>query len=35
VLMQGMRSAIEAGEFEAFKTTFAANRAQINAQNNP
>ena len=34
VLMQGMRSAIEAGEFEAFKITFAANRAQINAQNN-
>jgi len=35
VLMQSMRSAIEAGEFEAFKTTFATNRAQINAQNTP
>jgi queuine tRNA-ribosyltransferase len=31
VLMQDMRSAIEAGEFEAFKTEFAAKRAQINA----
>ena len=31
VLMQGMRSAIEAGEFEAFKTAFKTKRAQINA----
>jgi queuine tRNA-ribosyltransferase len=31
VLMQGMRSAIEAGNFEAFKTEFAAKRAQISA----
>lgn len=29
ILMQGMRSAIEAGEFEAFKTEFATKRAQI------
>ena len=29
VLMQGMRSAIEAGEFEAFKAEFKAKRAQI------
>ena len=31
VLMQGMRSAIEAGEFEVFKATFKTKRAQINA----
>ena len=31
VLMQGMRDAIEAGEFEAFKSEFAAKRAQINS----
>jgi queuine tRNA-ribosyltransferase len=31
VLMQGMRGAIEAGEFEAFKTDFAAKRAQLKA----
>ncbi len=31
VLMQGMRGAIEAGEFEAFKTDFKTKRAQINA----
>ena len=31
VLMQGMRSAIEAGEFEAFKITFKTKRAQINS----
>ncbi len=31
VLMQGMRSSIEAGKFAAFKTEFAAKRAQINA----
>ena len=30
VLMQGMRDAIEAGEFEKFKTDFKAKRAQIN-----
>jgi queuine tRNA-ribosyltransferase len=30
VLMQGMRGAIEAGEFEAFKIEFAVKRAQIN-----
>ena len=29
VLMQGMRGAIEDGEFEAFKTTFKTKRAQI------
>ncbi|MFM9834776.1 MAG: tRNA guanosine(34) transglycosylase Tgt [Methylophilaceae bacterium] len=29
VLMQGIRSSIEAGEFEAFKKEFAAKRAQI------
>jgi queuine tRNA-ribosyltransferase len=29
ILMQGMRSAIEAGEFEQFKTEFATKRAQI------
>ena len=29
VLMQGMRSAIETGEFEAFKTGFISKRAQI------
>jgi queuine tRNA-ribosyltransferase len=29
-LMQGMRSAIEAGEFETFKTEFKTKRAQIN-----
>jgi queuine tRNA-ribosyltransferase len=31
VLMQGMRSAIEAGEFETFKTNFKTKRGQINA----
>jgi queuine tRNA-ribosyltransferase len=31
VLMQGMRGAIEAGNFEMFKTEFAAKRAQISA----
>ncbi len=31
VLMQGMRSAIETGEFEVFKTDFKTKRAQINA----
>ena len=31
VLMQGMRDAIEAGEFEAFKVAFAAKRAQLSA----
>ena len=31
VLMQGMRGAIEAGNFEAFKTEFASKRKQINA----
>ncbi len=31
VLMRCMRSAIEAGEFEAFKTSFRTKRAQINA----
>ncbi|MDX1915304.1 MAG: tRNA guanosine(34) transglycosylase Tgt [Methylophilus sp.] len=31
VLMQGMRDAIEAGTFDAFKTEFALKRAQINA----
>ena len=31
VLMQGMRGAIEAGEFESFKTEFAEKRARINA----
>ena len=31
VLMQGMRDAIEAGTFEAFKAEFAAKRAQIKA----
>ena len=30
VLMQGMRGAIEAGEFEAFKIAFKTKRAQIN-----
>ncbi|HAJ72610.1 MAG TPA: tRNA guanosine(34) transglycosylase Tgt, partial [Methylophilaceae bacterium] len=30
VLMQGMRDAIEAGTFDAFKTEFAVKRAQIN-----
>ena len=30
VLMQGMRDAIEAGTFEAFKATFKTKRAQIN-----
>ena len=30
VLMQNMRGAIEAGEFETFKTTFKTKRAQIN-----
>ena len=30
-LMQGMRGAIEAGKFEAFKTAFKTKRAQINA----
>jgi queuine tRNA-ribosyltransferase len=30
VLMQNMRSAIEMGEFEAFKTTFETKRAQLN-----
>ncbi|MFM2396445.1 MAG: hypothetical protein RLZZ434_1027, partial [Pseudomonadota bacterium] len=29
VLMAGMRSAIEAGEFEAFKRDFAAKRASL------
>ena len=33
VLMQGMRSAIEAGEFAAFKTEFAQKRAQLVATN--
>ena len=31
VLMQGMRGAIEASEFEVFKTAFKTKRAQINA----
>jgi len=31
VLMQGMRSAIEQGEFEIFAKTFAAKRSQFNA----
>ena len=31
VLMQGMRGAIEAGKFEAFKTEFKTKRIQINA----
>ena len=31
VLMQGMRGAIEAGKFEAFKSEFVAKRLQINA----
>jgi queuine tRNA-ribosyltransferase len=31
VLMQGMRSAIEQGEFEVFAKTFAAKRSQLNA----
>ncbi len=31
VLMQGMRSAIEQGEFEIFAKTFAAKRSQLNA----
>ncbi len=32
VLMAGMRSAIESGTFEAFKTGFAIKRAQLNAK---
>lgn len=31
VLMQGMRGAIEAGKFEAFKSEFAANRARLSS----